>query len=359
MLKEKVLQELRKVMDPELNQNVVDLQFIREVEIIADKAIIHFQPDVPACPLINEMVSKMKEVLGAVEGIREVEVVVEKKAEPAASTEQRSDFGGIDHLNQVSKVIAVMSGKGGVGKSLVAGLLAAYLNRSGLSVGILDADITGPSIPKLFFKEQPKVTYSPRSFLPPVTTGGIRVMSINLLLNRPDEAVIWRGPLVGKAIKQFWTDTLWGKMDFLIVDLPPGTSDAPLTVMQSLPMSGIILVTSPQELAGMVVRKAANMAGLVGIPILGIIENMSYFIAPDTGKKYEIFGPSHVESIAQAFNLPLLARLPIDSQIAIQCDQGNLEQARMAEFEQVAAWVQQNTPDCHPPKMVSANKPTP
>jgi Mrp family chromosome partitioning ATPase len=248
-----------------------------------------------------------------------------------------------------------MSGKGGVGKSLVAGLLAVYLNRSGLSVGILDADITGPSIPKLMFKEQPQVTYTPRSFLPPMTTSGIRVMSINLLLNRPDEAVIWRGPLVGKAIKQFWTDTLWGKMDYLIVDLPPGTSDAPLTVMQSLPMSGIILVTSPQELAGMVVRKAANMAGLVGIPLLGIIENMSYFIAPDTGKKYEIFGPSHVESIAQAFNLPLLARLPIDSQIAIQCDQGNLEQARMAEFEQVAAWVQQNTPDSHPPKMAPAN----
>ncbi len=355
MLKEKVLQELRKVIDPELNQNVVDLQFIREVEIINDKAVIHFQPDVPTCPLISDMVAKMKQVAASVEGIREVEVIVEKKAKPDSSAQERSDFGGIDHLNQVSKVIAVMSGKGGVGKSLVAGLLAVYLNRSGLSVGILDADITGPSIPKLMFKEQPQVTYTPRSFLPPMTTSGIRVMSINLLLNRPDEAVIWRGPLVGKAIKQFWTDTLWGKMDYLIVDLPPGTSDAPLTVMQSLPMSGIILVTSPQELAGMVVRKAANMAGLVGIPLLGIIENMSYFIAPDTGKKYEIFGPSHVESIAQAFNLPLLARLPIDSQIAIFCDQGNLEQARMAEFEQVAAWVQQNTPDSHPPKMAPAN----
>lgn len=355
ILKEKVLQELRKVMDAERKQNVVDLHFIRGVQVIHDKAIIHFQPGASSCPLTDDMVANIKQVVIAMEGIHTVEVVVEKKAKPSSSAGQRSDFGGIDHLNQVSKVIAVMSGKGGVGKSLAAGLLAVCLNRLGLTVEILDADITGPSIPKLFFKEQPQVTCTPHSFLPPETASGIRVMSINLLLNRPDEAVIWRRPLVGKAIRQFWADTLWGRMDFLVVDLPPGTSDAPLTVMQSLPMSGILLVTSPQELAGMVVSKAANMASLVGIPMLGIIENMSYLTAPDTGRKYEIFGPSHVESIGQAFNLPLLARLPINSQIAIQCDQGNLEQARMAEFEPVAAWVQQNTPDCQPPK-ISAGK---
>jgi len=187
--------------------------------------------------------------------------------------------------------------------------------------------------------------------LPPVSSTGIKVMSINLLLKNEEDAVIWRGPLVGRAIKQFWTDTLWADIDYFIVDLPPGTSDAPLTVMQSLPISGILLVTSPQGLAGMVVRKAANMASQVGVPILGIVENMSFFKAPDTGTEYEIFGPSHAEEIANAFDIPVLARLPIDSNIAILCDQGKVEECQVPEFDAVTAWIERVTPDRQMPKM--------
>ena len=231
------------------------------------------------------------------------------------------------------------------------GLLAVSLQRAGYRVGILDADITGPSIPKMFFENRPEVSYTPRAILPPVSNTGIKVMSINLLLENEEQAVVWRGPLVGRAIKQFWTDTLWDTLDFFIVDLPPGTSDAPLTIMQSLPMSGILLVTSPQELAGMVVRKAANMATQIGIPILGIVENMSFFKAPDTGKEYQVFGPSHSEETARALNVPILTRLPIDSSIAILCDQGKVEECQIPEFSAVVQWIEKNTLDCLPPKM--------
>jgi Mrp family chromosome partitioning ATPase len=244
-----------------------------------------------------------------------------------------------------------MSGKGGVGKSLVTGLLAVSLRRKGYRVGILDADITGPSIPKMFFAGRPEISYTPRAILPPVSSTGIKVMSINLLLKNDDDAIVWRGPLVAKAIKQFWTDTLWADLDYFIVDLPPGTSDAPLTVMQSLPMSGILLVTSPQGLAGMVVRKAANMATQIGVPILGIVENMSFFRAPDTGNEYEIFGPSHADETANALEIPVLARLPIDSNIAILCDQGKVEECQIPEFNAVTAWIEKVTPDCQLPKM--------
>lgn len=262
-----------------------------------------------------------------------------------------TEFGGVQDLNHIKKVVAVMSGKGGVGKSLVTGLLAVSLQRAGYHVGILDADITGPSIPKMFFKNRPELVHSPIAMLPPVSGTGIKVMSINLLLENEESAVVWRGPLIGRAIKQFWTDTLWEDLDYLIVDLPPGTSDAPLTVMQSLPMSGILLVTSPQDLAGMVVRKAANMAAQIGIPILGIVENMSFFRAPDTGKEYEVFGPSHTEETANALNIPILARLPIDASIATHCDQGKVEECQMPEFEAVTEWIEAITPECKSPKM--------
>jgi len=194
--------------------------------------------------------------------------------------------------NKIANVVAVLSGKGGVGKSSVAALLAVALNRQGKRVGVLDADITGPSQPKMFGLHEPPLM-SPTGILPAETPGGIKVMSINLLLPSEDEAVIWRGPLISSAIKQFWNEVFWGDLDYLIVDLPPGTSDASLTVMQSIPLSGVVLVTSPQDLAGMVVRKAARMAQHMGAPILGLVENMSYVTCPKCGEKIEVFGPSH------------------------------------------------------------------
>jgi Mrp family chromosome partitioning ATPase len=248
----------------------------------------------------------------------------------------KEEKGAAEDLNDIRRVIAVMSGKGGVGKSLVSGLLALALRREGHQVGILDADITGPSIPKMFFPAGAKLSMGPLGPVLPQSKSGIKVMSINLLLEQEDMAVIWRGPLVSGAIKQFWGDIFWGTLDYLVVDLPPGTSDASLTVMQSLPMSGIVLVTSPQGLAGMVVRKAANMARQMDTPILGLIENMSYFECPDTGKRYDIFGPSHAEETAQHIGVPFLGRLPIDPEIARLCDTGRIEEYAATAFAPVA-----------------------
>ncbi len=256
--------------------------------------------------------------------------------------------GAAEHLNEIKRVIAVMSGKGGVGKSLVSGLLAMALRQAGYQVGILDADITGPSIPKMFFPGEARLGVSPLGPMPPTSKTGIRVMSINLLLEREDMAVIWRGPLVSGAIKQFWGDIFWGTLDYLVVDLPPGTSDASLTVMQSLPMSGIVLVSSPQDLAGMVVRKAAHMAQQMGTPILGLIENMSYFECPDTGKRYELFGPSHAEETAQRIGVPFLGRLPIDPEIARLCDAGQIEEYTGNLFAPIAQDLIRRTPEAQP-----------
>lgn len=345
-----VIQALGKVKDPELDRDIVSLDFIEDVKMEENSVTVHIRPDMVKSPLIDQFTAEIKREVLQVEGVQEVEVVIDQpRQDEPIDTEQ--EFGGVQDLNHVKKVIAVMSGKGGVGKSLVTGLLAVSLRRKGYRVGILDADITGPSIPKMFFADRPEVFHSPRAMLPPVSNTGIKVMSINLLLKNEEDAIIWRGPLVARAIKQFWTDTLWADLDYFIVDLPPGTSDAPLTVMQSLPMSGILLVTSPQGLAGMVVRKAANMASQVGVPILGIVENMSFFKAPDTGSEYEIFGPSHAEETADSLEIPVLARLPIDSNIAVLCDQGKVEECQIHEFDAVTAWIERVTPDCQLPKM--------
>jgi Mrp family chromosome partitioning ATPase len=250
----------------------------------------------------------------------------------------------------VKRVIAVMSGKGGVGKSLVTSLLATSLRRMGHQVGILDADITGPSIPKMFFANGTRLKFSKDAMLPAKTSTGISIMSINLLLEREDQPVVWRGPLISNVIRQFWSDVVWGDLDYLVVDLPPGTSDASLTVLQSLPMSGVILVTSPQNLAGMVVRKAVQMVRHIEIPILGLLENMSYFVCPDTGKQHEIFGVSNPKLMASQLNMPFLGRLPIDPGIASMCDCGQIEQYPGDLFRSISQLIADLTPAAQPPK---------
>jgi hydrogenase maturation protease len=217
-----------------------------------------------------------------------------------------------------------MSGKGGVGKSLVAGLTAVALKRKGYSVGILDADITGPSIPKMFGLKGPP-NGNENGLLPIITESGIEVMSINLLLPVEDHAVIWRGPLIAGAITQFWEEVLWGKLDYMVVDLPPGTADAPLTVLQSLPISGIIIVTTPQDLTTMVVKKAVNMAQQMKKSIIGVVENMSYLYVPEINKKIELFGKSRGEETAKAAGAPFLGQIPIDTALAKLCDEGKIE----------------------------------
>ena len=227
-------------------------------------------------------------------------------------------------MSNIKKVIGIVSGKGGVGKSLVTSLLATAVSKAGKNAAILDADITGPSIPKIFGITE-KAKGNDFGILPSKTKGGISVMSINLLLEDDTAPVVWRGPVIGGTVKQFWTDVIWEDVDYMFVDMPPGTGDVPLTVFQSLPVDGIIVVTSPQELVSMIVEKAVNMANMMNIPVLGIVENMSYINCPDCGKQIKLFGESKTNEVATKFNLPLLAQIPFDAKIASLCDKGEIE----------------------------------
>lgn len=225
----------------------------------------------------------------------------------------------------VKKMIAVVSGKGGVGKSLVTSMLAILTQHSGRQAAILDADVTGPSIPKIFGLHE-EVFGNESGMIPPTSAGGIKIMSVNLLLDSETTPVVWRGPVIAGTVKQFWTDVCWGGVDCLYVDMPPGTGDVPLTVFQSLPVDGIIIVTSPQDLVSMIVGKAVRMAQMMNIPILGLVENSSYFVCPDCGSRHYIYGQSKLDEVAKEYGIPVLARIPIDSKLAELCDAGALEQ---------------------------------
>ena len=237
---------------------------------------------------------------------------------------QESLLAPANQYSNVKKVIGVVSGKGGVGKSLVTSLMAVNMQRAAYKTAILDADITGPSIPKAFGLTQ-KAMGNDAGILPVMTKTGIGAMSINLLLEDDTDPVIWRGPVIAGTVKQFWTDVCWGDVDIMFVDMPPGTGDVPLTVFQSLPLDGIIIVASPQELVGMIVQKAVKMAAMMNIPVLALVENMSYVECPDCGKKMEVFGPSHAEEIAAQYNIPVVAKLPINPKLAGACDKGMIE----------------------------------
>ena len=224
----------------------------------------------------------------------------------------------------VKKVIGVVSGKGGVGKSLVTCLMASEIQRRGFNAAVLDADITGPSVPKSFGVHE-HCLGTEEYLLPVHTHTGVQLMSINLILQNETEPVVWRGPVIAGAVTQFWTDVMWQDVDYMFVDMPPGTGDVPLTVFQALPIDGIVIVTSPQDLVGMIVEKAINMAGLMNVPVLGLVENMSYFKCPDCGKEHAIFGESKVEALAKQHNVPYFAKLPIDPAIAAKVDAGKIE----------------------------------
>ena len=307
---EQVIESLDTVLVPGVMRSLVKMNLVREVRIAERKVDITLAS--AALSLENQewLKDRTSDVVQKLEGVEEVDVsFVDGKPKD---------------INEIRHIIAIMSGKGGVGKSLVASLTAIALKRQGCEVGILDADITGPSIPKMFgINTRPSGSDS--GILPVSSRSGIELMSINLLLPSEDDAVIWRGPLIGKAITQFWEETLWGKLDYLVVDLPPGTADAPLTVMQTLPLTGIIIVFTPQALTTMVVRKAINMARQMGKPILGVVENMSYLYVPEIDRKIELFGKSRGEEMARTAHAPLLGRLPIDPALAKLCDEGNIE----------------------------------
>lgn len=240
-----------------------------------------------------------------------------------------------NEYSDVKKVIGVVSGKGGVGKSLVTSMLTTAMQVKGNACGILDADITGPSIPKAFGLKGPAMQ-NEMGLIPAKTKTGIEVMSINLLLDKEDQPVVWRGPVISGVIQQFWSEVFWGDVDYMFVDMPPGTGDVALTVFQSLPVDGIVIVTTPQDLVTMIVKKAVNMANMMNIPILGIVENMSYLECPDCGKKISVFGESKLDEVAKELNIPVLAKLPIKSKIASLVDKGAVELAEIKELYDAA-----------------------
>ena len=307
---EEIRENLDKVIVPGAMRSLVKLNLVRQVTISDAKVDIRLASAALNPGAQDWLKAKVLDVTGKIDGVKKVEV----------------SFVEVDpkELNEIRHVIAVMSGKGGVGKSLVTSLIGLSLARRGHEVGILDADITGPSIPRMFgITARP--TGSETGILPVLSRAGIEIMSINLLLPNEDDAVIWRGPLIGKTITQFWEEVLWGKLDYLIVDLPPGTADASLTVMQTLPITGVVIVFTPQDLVEMIVRKAVNMTKKMDKSVLGVVENMSYLLLPDSGKRMELFGRSKGQEMAKVAEAPLLAQIPIDPELARLCDEGEIE----------------------------------
>jgi len=307
---EEIKQSLEAVLVPAAKRSIVGLNMVREVTISDGKVGITLASTGLIPGAQDWIKNETQEAIKKLPEVKEVTV----------------NYSGVKakELNKIDQIIAVMSGKGGVGKSLVSGLVAIALKRKGYEVGILDADITGPSIPKMFGIKIPP-SGNEDGMLPVLSKSGIEVMSINLLLPSEDDAVIWRGPLIGNTIKQFGEDVLWGKLDYLIIDLPPGTADAPLTVMQTFPISGVIVVFTPQDLVEMIVKKAVKMAQKMEKRVLGVVENMSYLYVPEIDKKIEIFGKSRAEHMASVAGAPLLGKLPIDPELAKLCDAGDIE----------------------------------
>jgi ATP-binding protein involved in chromosome partitioning len=306
----RLTEALNNVLVPGIMRSLTQMNLVRGAEVEGAKAKVTLASTAIPAQCHKSLQDEVIAAVNNLPGVKEVAVdLIEAKPK---------------ELNQVANVIAIMSGKGGVGKSLVASLLATSFAREGKDVGVLDADITGPSIPKMFGLTA-RPSGDETGILPILSRSGIEIMSMNLLLPSEDEAVIWRGPLMSKAITQFWEEVLWGKLDCLIIDLPPGTGDAPLTVLQAIPISGVIDVFTPQELTEMIVKKAVRMAQKMNVRVLGVVENMSYLVLPDTGKKLEVFGRSKGEEMAKASGAPLLGRLPIDPELAKLCDQGAIE----------------------------------
>ena len=347
--KGKIFETLSRVNDPELHRSLTDLKMVRDIGIVDGNVEVTIALTMPNCPFKDQIQSDVTTAISSLPGVKQVSVhLTAMTAEERKSLSGDSKKGSAEPFNQIKRVVAVMSGKGGVGKSLVTGLLAVALVHEGYQVGVLDADITGPSIPMLFGLHGP-VDPGPVGMKPLKSRGGVKVISMNFLLESEDQPVIWRGPLIGRAIKQLWGDVMWGNLDYLLVDLPPGTSDAALTTMQALPVNGIVMVTTPQCLAAMVVRKAVHMAQAIKTPIIGVIENMAYFVCPDTGGKHFIFGHSHVSEVLQAASAPLLAQLPIDPQLSALCDEGNVELVTLAEIPDLLNAFIQAVPVMAPP----------
>lgn len=362
---DQVMAALKDVIDPELHISIVNLQMVKNVDIQGDRVKVLVALTVSGCPLSKTISTDIEKAVTKLPGVKSVGVEttvmtkqeleeVRKKIQSQMGAAQTQKPGspmppGINRLERkgIRNVIAIMSGKGGVGKSFVTGFLAVQLTRLGYKVGILDADITGPSIAKMFGLRGPLFVTADKHVLPATTRMGIKVVSMNLILEEPQMPVIVRGPIINSVIRQMFQDIEWGDLHFLLVDLPPGTSDAPLTVFQSLPLQGVVVVTTPQDLALMVVGKAINMAKtlseqLASVKILGLIENMSFLVCPHCGEKTEVFGPSKALDAAKKAGIPYLGTVPIDPEIAKLADEGKIEDYVNPLFEDVTRAVRLN-----------------
>ncbi|MDG6908228.1 MAG: Mrp/NBP35 family ATP-binding protein [Nitrososphaerota archaeon] len=354
--KDELLSKLREVIDPEIGLNIVDLGMVKNVSLEGDKASLDIALTVKGCPLSATIERDATRVLTEVPGVSSVSIKMgtmskeEMNALGARLQEMRSKqksvgkapglSAGIDRLEKkgIQNVIAVMSGKGGVGKSYVTAMLAVELRRQGYEVGVLDGDITGPSIAKVFgLAGKPLADES--GVIPKKTSSGIKVISMNLLLDTPDTPVIWRGPIINGVIRQLFNDVNWGDLHFLLVDLPPGTGDAPLTVFQSLPVDAVVVVTTPQDLAMLIVRKAINMARQMNVPIAGMVENMSYIKCPHCSEKIQMFQDSKIEETSKALNVNFLGKLPFDPEINHLADEGLIESYSSEPTENLAIKV--------------------
>lgn len=337
-----VTEQLKAVLDPEIGLSIVDLNMVRDIIIADGNVTVKIALTVAHCPLAKTLQADIENTLRKMEDIKSVRVdttsMTRKELEELKSNLQAKGTSsipktgptvssGIERLGKrgVRSIIAIISGKGGVGKSFVTSVIASELRRRGYEVGVLDADLTGPSIAKVLGASG-KPSKGPNGGIIPVKTRtGVKVMSINLVLDDPSMPVIWRGPIVNSVIRQLYWEVDWGDLHYLLVDLPPGTSDAPLTVFQSLPLDGVIVVSSPQELASMIVSKAVNMAKKMDAPILGLVENMSYLKCPSCGERVNLFGDSKGEKLASNLGLPFLGAIPLDPSIALLSDEGRIE----------------------------------
>jgi Mrp family chromosome partitioning ATPase len=340
--KEEMMSKLRQVVDPEIGLNIVDLGMIRKLDLSGSTVNVDIALTVKGCPLADTIETDINRVLGELPGISKVSVKMS-----SMSKEELNDLGqrlqkmraeqksvgkaaglsaGIDKLEKkgIQNIIAVMSGKGGVGKSYVTAMLAVELRRQGFEVGVLDADITGPSVAKIF-GQAGKPFADEIGVIPKTTDTGIKVISMNLLLDTPDTPVIWRGPIINGVIRQLFNDVNWGDLHFLLVDLPPGTGDAPLTVFQSLPVDAVVIVSTPQDLSMLIVRKSINMAKQLNVPIAGLVENMSYMKCPHCSERIQMFQDSDIESVSRDLQIHFLGKLPFDPEVNKLADQGKIE----------------------------------
>ena len=332
---EEIRAALTNVMDPEIHMNIIELNMVKEIQIKNDVVDVLIALTVAGCPLADTIKRDVRNELMKLDGINKVNAdttVMSKEELSLLKTKVQNKSGRTeeDLIGRLKKknnenIIAVVSGKGGVGKSLITALLASELKRKGYNVGVLDADITGPSIAKIFGVNK-RILKGKNGMIPAGTNTGLKIISLNLMMDDPERPTIWRGPIVNNLIRQLYTDVDWGELDYLLVDLPPGTSDAPLTVFQSLPLSGVVMVSTPQDLAKMIVSKSANMAKALNIPLIGLVENMSYLSCKKCGEHNYILGESKSLKFADKLGTKLIISLPFDPNIAQLCDNGKIEE---------------------------------